>query len=1429
MDNRIGLNKGIHLAPSIGDDGELTECVNLTPDDGGLRNIPKPETIIEAGGHDLLAVHVIPETGEKHFIVGSRHAAEEDTRGRRWESIDYAGESSEGEGGDAPVEPEYVVTIWEGENAPTSTEINALADNEFLVWIENEGDFEPTITHTSRVRVARKTASRDYTFHFSLTVRQVDWQNGLPPLNISYSPYIALGASQTSISSSGYLYFDKVVYADILRVEEAPWRVNIVQTTPTAEFLAALGRKEIVVWMEERSGDKYACAAKADNDYTNGYMAEFTAVCSESFDPDVHFPVHFDSTSGGTPLVTDYVEHLIADPDVVDIVEIDGLTVSQNLGGLFRGAPEFRSGEIQEEEQQQTSQDNEQLPYRLSYYKLSGTSWEHDVHYFCSFEDKPKEVKTIGNTLVILSDNGVEYALWKRDGYVSLGGKPEETKIAFSLSGRNVVLDASPASADAASQALYFAEWIPDGSNETGHWSDVIRADEETLSSSKVVVFRTVPFREVEAYRDGYWEFARPEGTNLLPEGWVDTPYDNTDWSWIYCVGTIVNNSTVTWGKPGILFSMGQRKNTNRPFGALYIGSSTGEPEISPQYQSDPHMPPGWSDFKNLPGASSPIEIKLSSSHQTYYHDNINTLRSQNVGSVAFQEDDVESVTNAVMGRVAQWMQTATRKNKFCYPFFVRYAYRMADGSHMMHSVPVLMIPNSIGQPLVNVSSYDNNVTLKVYVGGPQVSLEVNKLSVPKSIEDWSDIITGIDIFVTQQFYGYNPTGKIKTQSIASEDKLSSYTVSSHLQIGKGYSKARWITKSAFNGSGIGAGTNSVSWSLDLPSPDMWDEDSTTLSEAEKQSFDSQIEQENKFYLLKSFALWESPDSGRDNDVIHAGEIAIDSGRLETISVQETLKDDYFSHDKRIASMAFAYNNRLNLAGIKREAFKGFAPNYIACYRELVEREVTTDVDGEDWMLTAIFTHIKGDKGDIVVKAGGETWGRYGEEVAKTYLSEWFFYPNPKAYKITVCLSKRSGDIYEEREILLKEHSGLNGAYWFAGLMGHKQYGVRSYYLQMAGDEVEIEKGTPVTATIDNITTLPHSLYQSRVDNPFQFEADGVSEVGTGSIVAITAATKALSPGQRGRSPLYAFSTDGIWDLTMTDDGRWATVHPVSNDVCNNARSIVAVEGAVLFGTDQGLKLLQGEETVLLSEVMDGHSSRMVLNNGDDAASYMYDAMNVQTSPYHELADKIEQFKMHNSQLETSDLTDSTENVLVLKDVLRDCIGTYDYASRLVHLYASGAKHYVYSLQSREFSTALDRVVKTMVQGYPEAYVQYENGDIAVYGVQDKEDATLRPGFLVTRPIGFGDAMGMKILRDMRLMYRKTVADTEQNGTPRLGTRCVVAKFVSNDRLRWLPLTSLHRHSYKWYRFAIFTWMADGDVLEGMVCRTETVRNNRLR
>ena len=89
--------------------------------------------------------------------------------------------------------------------------------------------------------------------------------------------------------------------------------------------------------------------------------------------------------------------------------------------------------------------------------------------------------------------------------------------------------------------------------------------------------------------------------------------------------------------------------------------------------------------------------------------------------------------------------------------------------------------------------------------------------------------------------------------------------------------------------------------------------------------------------------------------------------------------------------------------------------------------------------------------------------------------------------------------------------------------------------------------------------------------------------------MGISTAAKALSQGQFGQFPLYAFTDEGVWALEVNSSGGYSAKQPITRDVCISSDSITQIDTAVLFATDRGIMEISGSQTQCLTDIINGN------------------------------------------------------------------------------------------------------------------------------------------------------------------------------------------------------------------------------------------------
>lgn len=636
--------------------------------------------------------------------------------------------------------------------------------------------------------------------------------------------------------------------------------------------------------------------------------------------------------------------------------------------------------------------------------------------------------------------------------------------------------------------------------------------------------------------------------------------------------------------------------------------------------------------------------------------------------------DDIQktNITNQVLAKINKFIaEESTQKGKFIYPFFVRYAYRLYDGSLTRHSAPILMICSSENTPRVfwfNLHGKDDAYTSAVLrVVAPVHTLDYALKSDLNSLKNWSDIIKSVDIFISKPIYTYDQNGQCEKFIYGGED-LSSFSVCKHTN--QAASTSTYPLRYQLNNFGKLYAFTFTPNNLSLRPGGV-----LVTPKRSADAVKEDIRSCSQFYFLHSIRVEEL----KTERTI----IPVKEDYLQSLVTREVMTDDYDSHDKIIPHQAFAYNSRLNLSGVKKQLFQGFDGfslfNYSDGYVAHWGAAPPTTIDRTVGVLVAVY--IKQDGKDIIVYG---TSGSCGHGAPLLF----FYYPNVNAYKAVIIRT----DYFDMAHLVvlpLEPHGFLNGSFYFGG------------WDEPAG----VSQGRPPQSSIaDRTIEVFNKVYTSEVNNPYIFPLLGINTVGTGRIMAISTAAKALSEGQFGQFPLYAFTDEGVWALEVSSTGSYSARQPITRDVILENTEPLQMDSAVLFATDRGIMLISGSQTQCITDVINAEEPFNVLQlPGMD--------------------------KLHSMLGHDADTCLPTAPFL---DFISECGMLYDYVHQRVIVYNPNYTYaYVYSLKSKEWGMMYS-TIEAGINSYPEALAVDHNGALlnfsAMQGVETK-------GLLVTRPL----------------------------------------------------------------------------------------------
>ena len=712
---------------------------------------------------------------------------------------------------------------------------------------------------------------------------------------------------------------------------------------------------------------------------------------------------------------------------------------------------------------------------------------------------------------------------------------------------------------------------------------------------------------------------------------------------------------------------------------------------------------------------------------------------SMNVSAnTKFSEENKRTITAQVLAKVNKFIaEVSTGDNKFIYPFFVRYAYRLYDNTLTRHSAPILMLPTTNVNPIVSGTVGQTSAELDVYAIATSLDYRPLITEAQKTaLKDWGDIVKSVDIFISAPLYTYDQSGECES--------LTGHQISDNNFYGKWKTDRYEIWPTHYRLAEEYLAEYTTGTCIALPS--------YTQSE-----LDSKIRDCGEFYLLTSIEIKDLPISSSERPLV-----PIEEGILSSIVTREVMKDDYQSNDILAPSFAQAYNSRLNIANIERRIFNGYDLASMCCY---IQPKTAS-------YIMATHTKVASDK-DIIVE-------RISVERTPDYSSGYvyLFYPDVAAKSITLFNSASTDDVY--RVCNLSEHAMLNGAVHYQGLNPKDAW----------------QSGYTTPTITDNPTIkVPNKIYTSEVNNPFSFPLLGINTIGTGEIIGISTAAKALSEGQFGQFPLYAFTTDGVWALEVSATGSYSAKQPITRDVCLDGRSITQIDDAVLFATARGIMLISGSESICITDILDAEQPFLIS----------------QLPSAQKFVENVASLSMDNV------------NYLPFQTFLTGCRMMYDYIKQRIFVFNPSCRYaYVYSLESKAWGIVASNITSS-INSYPEPLAMTR--DNKMVNMSLSEYVTGIPCLLVTRPLSL-DA------RDAL----KTIDTIIQRGFFKKGD-VKVALYGSRDLRSWFMVYSSTDHylrgfrgtPYKFYRIAVSASLGLTDTITGCTTQFELRQMNQPR
>ena len=536
-----------------------------------------------------------------------------------------------------------------------------------------------------------------------------------------------------------------------------------------------------------------------------------------------------------------------------------------------------------------------------------------------------------------------------------------------------------------------------------------------------------------------------------------------------------------------------------------------------------------------------------------------------------------------------------------------------------------------------------------------------------------------------------------------------------------------------------------------------------------------QIEQQYLFYPLKEYSIDEAVRLGtaddtdnrsmewpymelnnsskmwpRKGEVIQAPTdmsfVKFPKDTLENLTSRtDTLADDYNSWQNIMPGIMHTYNGRLNAANVS------------LTFKDMPE----TWLGGQH-----LSTGINKVKAQVVIETNGVTTKAVMTAVTYNVLvnTGYFYYPHPDAKRLEI-MTVPGGPPYTSTiyKIELKTHPFMHGAYFYSADFDMSDYAT-TY-------DTEAEAEAALTKA-DGTLTYPNYMYTSEVDNPFFFPSQGVNVIGSGEIVAIKSATKAMSEGSAfGTMPLYAFCTDGIWPLSVGSTGLFVATNPPSRETLlnNDPEGALQIDNSIIFLSERGMMQLVGERTTLLSGDLQERFST-------------FDAKDL--PKWQEI---MTAFGSAGSTGNFGSFLEADDFMAFIKKGARMAFDYINYRIIVFRPYneADKATHtsFIYDIGSKMWGT-MDSTLTSSVEGYPQSQVNMVGaGGVTVIGQYGTDNATL-----------VGDGKMMYTTRPMKLQkpdVMKTVRTLIERSVSHGGVK-YLGLWGSRDMVNWTLIGAVH-------------------------------------
>lgn len=475
-------------------------------------------------------------------------------------------------------------------------------------------------------------------------------------------------------------------------------------------------------------------------------------------------------------------------------------------------------------------------------------------------------------------------------------------------------------------------------------------------------------------------------------------------------------------------------------------------------------------------------------------------------------------------------MKDADKQHLFVEPFFALCALRLTDGSHILPSSPVLLIPNATAPTVEGSDNFDlDSMSMTIPLKACRLRC---RLTLPEGLTEWSNHnttseirVAAIDIFISSPIPLYHHNEPLLPVHRASGSTLPQSWLPTVL------------TDDEFTSHLLSVSTFRMVSTIPLVSADFFDVDFNVPTLPELKTLSAYI-----------------PDFLQHQGINAATGCRI-SGHTTLCNLTLTLP--------LVPPLATMMESKESTDALQSQLTAVAA-----------EMEVSSQ-------LTAVATEMEVCKNGVTLHSS-----RYNPTHPKVILSEsdfpkWLFVPDADARQLTLVTSSVTF------VVPLRRHPLLNGSYYWSGTLGYTELTSTGVKIFATTLPTQLHTSSNSENSISNSENsvrdtyrLPNAIWRSKKDCDVYFPDRLLMHLDVGRVIAVCRAFRASGLVATTAPTAYLFTTHGIYLLKEMNNGELRDAGLIANNVLDTPDSITVSGRTLYFTTVSGKRMVISGTTI---------------------------------------------------------------------------------------------------------------------------------------------------------------------------------------------------------------------------------------------------------